>query len=330
MPTSLPRRARRTLLVAALFALGTGCTAVSLSPPLSPSPTPQTDPGRQYVLLSSGSFDRPHQSIGVLQMTQTGYRWFHEVEVVADANPASILYKIAAYARENGADGVAHLELIDLNPQNPGEKLAKQVEQRHSHRRRHPRRPTGRHRRRGHRDPLGSPRRARRLQPLIAARPLPRFTSPSPGAIPMPRLRFVSLLLFVVSSLAVTGCTARSSYVMSPQLQSRYLITMGDTERPHESLGYLQLTRKGADLFGFIPIVDADLEKMFGDELIAELARRGADGIVNVQFHERQWTTAERIIFALPPMFLIPLPTRVEIRGELIRFTAPGGPGAGA
>jgi glycine dehydrogenase subunit 1 len=50
---------------------------------------------------------------------------------------------------------------------------------------------------------------------------------------------------------------------------------MGDTSRPYESLGYLQLTRKGADLFGFISIVDADLGKLFGEELIAELAKRG-------------------------------------------------------
>jgi len=136
-------------------------------------------------------------------------------------------------------------------------------------------------------------------------------------------MRFVVLIAFA------SACTARSAYVHSPSVQQRYLITMGDTPRPYESLGYLQLTRKGADLFGFLTIVDADLGKLFGEELIAELQKRGADGIINVTFKERQWTTAERVLFALPPMFLFPLPTRVELSGELVRFTDRGpGPAA--
>jgi hypothetical protein len=130
--------------------------------------------------------------------------------------------------------------------------------------------------------------------------------------------------LFVVVALAAaTACTARSAYVQSPSVQNRYLITMGDTSRPYQSLGYLQMTRKGADLFGFISIVDADLQKLFGEELLAELGKRGADGIINVRFQERQWTTAERVLFALPPLFLFPLPTRVELTGELIRWSPP-------
>ena len=135
------------------------------------------------------------------------------------------------------------------------------------------------------------------------------------------KARFVTLALLVVT-IAATGCTARSAYVQPPKVQNRYLITMGDTARPYESLGYVQMTRKGADLFGFFSIVDADIEKLFGELLVKELERRQADGIINVRFHERQWTTAERILFALPPMFLFPMPTRVELSGELIRWTA--------
>jgi hypothetical protein len=63
-----------------------------------------------------------------MQMTQTGYRWFYEVELVTDANPASILFKVAQYARANGADGVQHLELVDLKPQSDGERTVKQVQ----------------------------------------------------------------------------------------------------------------------------------------------------------------------------------------------------------
>ena len=136
--------------------------------------------------------------------------------------------------------------------------------------------------------------------------------------------RLVLIALFVTT----TACTARSAYVQPQKVQNRYLITMGDTARPYESLGYLQLTRKGADLFGFFSIVDADIKKLFGDELIRELEKRGADGIINLRFHERQWTTAERVLFALPPLFLFPMPTRVELSGELIRWTDMGPPPA--
>jgi len=139
-------------------------------------------------------------------------------------------------------------------------------------------------------------------------------------------MKLAKLALLVALATAASACTARSAYIQPRTVQNRYLITMGDTSRPYESLGYLQLTRKGADLFGFISIVDADLQKLFGDELVKELGKRGADGIINVRFEERQWTTAERVLFALPPMFLFPLPTRVELSGELIRWVDTGPP----
>jgi hypothetical protein len=66
--------------------------------------------------------------IGVIQMTQTGYKWFHEIEVIDDANPASLLAKIGRYARQHGADGVQHLVLVDLDPQTPADKAGKQID----------------------------------------------------------------------------------------------------------------------------------------------------------------------------------------------------------
>jgi hypothetical protein len=116
------------------------------------------------------------------------------------------------------------------------------------------------------------------------------------------------------------GCSSQNAYTYPKSVADRYVITTGDTDRPYRSLGYVQLSRQGADLFGFLSIVDADLQKMFGEELLEELERSGADGIINVSFRERQWTTAERVLFALPPFFLVPLPTKVELRGELIHF----------
>lgn len=129
------------------------------------------------------------------------------------------------------------------------------------------------------------------------------------------------LSVSIAALLLGSACTAKSAHVQKPQVQQRYLITMGDTDRPYQSLGYLQMTRKGADILGWVSVVDADLDKMLGDELIRELERRGADGIINLRFKERQWTTGERLLFLIPPMILIPLPTRVEITGELVRFT---------
>ncbi len=40
-----------------------------------------------------------------------------------------------------------------------------------------------------------------------------------------------------------------------------------------------------------------------------------------MRFTETQYTTATKILFLLPPFFLIPLPTSVELTGELIKLT---------
>ena len=138
----------------------------------------------------------------------------------------------------------------------------------------------------------------------------------------------IALVLSVVLS---AGCAARSSYVYPKQIQDRYVITTGDVDRPYESLGYVQLTKKGFDLFAVISVVPADLEAIFGDELVDVLAKSGADGIINVRFRERQWTPAERAAFLLTIVGIFWLPTQVELTGELIRFqNAPpqGAPGA--
>jgi hypothetical protein len=103
------------------------CTARSVTPPLSP-PVARGQRTFGTVYLSSGVFKRPHQVIGVVQLTQTGYKWLHEIEVIDDANAGSILFKIGEFARQNGADGIQSLELIDMNPQTPGEKKKKQLE----------------------------------------------------------------------------------------------------------------------------------------------------------------------------------------------------------
>lgn len=118
---------RVPVVVAALALMLASCTAVSISPPLSAKLTGEV---RTFngIYLTSGTFARPHRIIGVFQMTQTGYKWFHEVEVVDDANPGSILYKAGSIAARNGAHGVQRLTLVDLDPQTPADKMEKQAE----------------------------------------------------------------------------------------------------------------------------------------------------------------------------------------------------------
>jgi hypothetical protein len=111
---------RRALVAVVLVS----CTAKTISPPLSSTFTARTFDG---VLLTSGRFEQPHRVTGVIQLTQDGYKLFHELEVVEDANPSSLLFKIGSYARSLGADGVQHLELIDLDPQTPAETAGKQM-----------------------------------------------------------------------------------------------------------------------------------------------------------------------------------------------------------
>lgn len=112
-----------------VFALvATACTATTVSPPLTARGSP--DPRRTFgsVQLTSGAFAQPHHVIGVMQMTQTGYKWLHEIEIVDDARPESLLFKIGSYARELGADGVQHLELVDLDPQTPADTAGKKID----------------------------------------------------------------------------------------------------------------------------------------------------------------------------------------------------------
>jgi hypothetical protein len=109
--------------------LATACTANTLSPPLTARGSP--DPRRTFgghVHLTSGAFTQPHRVIGVVQMTQTGYKWMHEIELEDDARPESLLSNIGRYARSLGADGVQHLELLDLDPQTPADTATKKVD----------------------------------------------------------------------------------------------------------------------------------------------------------------------------------------------------------
>ena len=101
------------------------CSAVSTTPPLS-RPDATGKPRFASIYLTSGTFSRPHQPVGLVQMTLEGYRWLHAEDVVGDPN--DLLYKVAALARDNGAHGIQHLELIDRKPQTRAERISKQID----------------------------------------------------------------------------------------------------------------------------------------------------------------------------------------------------------
>jgi len=61
-------------------------------------------------------------------MTQSGYKWLHEIQVVDDARPESLLFKIGSYAHAHGAHGVQHLRLTDLDPQTPADTAGRKVD----------------------------------------------------------------------------------------------------------------------------------------------------------------------------------------------------------
>ena len=125
------------------------------------------------------------------------------------------------------------------------------------------------------------------------------------------------ILLGLILTL-LSACSVQNMYAYPEDVQSKYVITTGDTDRPYESLGYIQITKTGATLFGFLDVNDADLEGMFSEALVTEIDKAGADGVINLHFHETQYTTTTRSIFAV--LFVIPLPRAVTVTAELVKF----------
>jgi hypothetical protein len=116
------------MLTLGLVLATAACTAKTISPPLTARGSP--DPRRTFghVRLTSGAFAQPHRVIGVVQMTQRGYKWMHEIELENDARPESLLFNIGSYPRSLGADGVQHLKLLDLDPQTPADTANKKID----------------------------------------------------------------------------------------------------------------------------------------------------------------------------------------------------------
>lgn len=124
----------------------------------------------------------------------------------------------------------------------------------------------------------------------------------------------------------MTGCTTVSVAPLPAGGGARdVFVTTSDLSVPYESLGLVQVTRKGVLLFGFADPAGTDLEGGLRESLLPEVRRMGGDGIINVSFHQTQYGVPTRVLFAL--LFFAPLPSQVTLKGEVVRLrpSVPGG-----
>ena len=106
-----------------------GCVAVSITPPLSGQGERQTVT-YQGVTFTSGTFKRAHRVVGVVQMTQEGFRHYLAGEVNEESTQANhMMNALARYAAAHGAHGLQQFSLIDENPRSQEERTAQTVGQ---------------------------------------------------------------------------------------------------------------------------------------------------------------------------------------------------------
>jgi len=127
--------------------------------------------------------------------------------------------------------------------------------------------------------------------------------------------------LVMLAVLSLAGCTS-VQYVQFPKhtAPGTVFFTAEAVKPPYESVGVIQLTRKGARVFGFADPVGTDLQSAM-EELTPQILGSGADGVANVRMHATPITTGDEILGAL--FFFIPIGTQVTITGELVRMGPP-------
>ena len=124
--------------------------------------------------------------------------------------------------------------------------------------------------------------------------------------------------LWVFAALgALAGCTAIDVTALPTGRPGEPFITQESVKEPYDSLGIVQITRRGPLLFGFADPAGTDLVAAVG-ELIPEIRRAGADGAMNVRFEMTQYNLASRLAGIL--LFFAPFPAEVTVTGELVRL----------
>lgn len=126
-------------------------------------------------------------------------------------------------------------------------------------------------------------------------------------------------LLLLLTLLALTGCTAVSKTTLPQREGSRdVFVTTQDLTEPYESLGLVQVTRRGALAFGFADPAGIDLQTAVHEMLIPQIRSMGGDGLINLRFSQTEYILPTRILFAI--LFFAPLPLEVNVTGEVVKL----------
>lgn len=129
---------------------------------------------------------------------------------------------------------------------------------------------------------------------------------------------------YAVSALVASACTAVSYAPLPVQRgQGQIFVSAEGLQEPYESVGIVQVTRRGVLLFGFADPAGTDLQAAVG-EVESQVRRAGADGVINTKVQQTNYTTLARIFGAI--FFFAPLPAEVTITGELVRLRSNAAP----
>lgn len=128
-------------------------------------------------------------------------------------------------------------------------------------------------------------------------------------------MRPPALLLLV----ALTGCTAVTKATLPERGPRDVLVTTEDLHEPYESLGLIQVTRRGAIGFGFWDPAGTDLQTAVHEMLVPQARAMGGDAVINLRFSQTDYILPTRILFAV--LFFAPLPSEVNVMGEVVRRT---------
>lgn len=127
-------------------------------------------------------------------------------------------------------------------------------------------------------------------------------------------------------ALLLSACTAVNYTALPTQRsQGQIFITAQGLTEPYESLGLVQITRRGVLVFGWADPAGLDLAAAVS-EVEGQIRRVNADGLINTRVEQTNATTAARIFGLI--FFFAPIPAEVTITGELVRvLRAPVVPG---
>lgn len=117
--------------------------------------------------------------------------------------------------------------------------------------------------------------------------------------------------------LLLSGCTTVTiAQVPTTRGGRDIFITSSDLKEPYESVGLLQVTRRGIRVFGAGDPAGTDLEAGFRDAIV-QIRMMGGDAMINTRWHQTQYTGLGQTlsIFALGM-----LPGEVTITGEVVRL----------